>query len=81
MFAGTEYTTYVAFKNIADNYTAVPEEYEWATEAGYDVIYTNIVLNAALDEVMTATIVEEAAKNYAGAVGYPIDQIKYDETW
>lgn len=43
IWANTKYTTYAAFKNIANNYSSVVK-LEWETPAGYDVKYTNVVL-------------------------------------
>lgn len=44
LWAGTDYTTYIAFRNIASNYTTTFETIEWATQAANEPYYTNIVL-------------------------------------
>lgn len=73
IWAGTEYTSYAAFRNIAGNYSTGVAETDWATMDSFDVIYTNIQLSADSAEIVTSNLVAEAVNAYTAAVGFPAE--------
>ena len=83
IWANTQYTTYAAFKNIENNVSSVVK-LEWETPAGYDVKYTNVILETDATKktlIPKGEIITDTVKAFSKATGFPIEQIRSGDNW